>query len=112
MVVLPCGAMSTPHARQYSAISERLWANAALTEHHDGCREIGERPSAAGDVADGHRPLDGREALGAHVDPGSVDARERSSGFLVEVRGFEPLASAVRGQRSTGLSYTPRKWSA
>jgi hypothetical protein len=24
------------------------------------------------------------------------------------VRGFEPLASAVRGQRSTGLSYTPR----
>jgi hypothetical protein len=25
----------------------------------------------------------------------------------VEVRGFEPLASAVRRQRSTGLSYTP-----
>ena len=24
------------------------------------------------------------------------------------MRGFEPLASAVRGQRSTGLSYTPR----
>ena len=28
----------------------------------------------------------------------------------VEVRGFEPLTSAVRRQRSTGLSYTPR-WS-
>ena len=27
---------------------------------------------------------------------------------LVEVRGFEPLTSAVRRQRSTGLSYTPR----
>ena len=26
----------------------------------------------------------------------------------MEVRGFEPLTSAVRGQRSTGLSYTPR----
>ena len=25
----------------------------------------------------------------------------------MEVRGFEPLASAVRRQRSTGLSYTP-----
>jgi hypothetical protein len=29
-------------------------------------------------------------------------------GNPVEVRGFEPLASAVRRQRSTGLSYTPR----
>jgi hypothetical protein len=28
----------------------------------------------------------------------------------VEVRGFEPLTSAVRGQRSTGLSYTPREF--
>jgi hypothetical protein len=27
----------------------------------------------------------------------------------VEVRGFEPLTSAVRRQRSTGLSYTPRR---
>jgi hypothetical protein len=27
--------------------------------------------------------------------------------YLVEVRGFEPLTSAVRRQRSTGLSYTP-----
>src|SRR5450759_4774097 len=26
----------------------------------------------------------------------------------VEVRGFEPLASSVRGKRSTGLSHTPR----
>jgi hypothetical protein len=26
----------------------------------------------------------------------------------VEVRGFEPLASSVRGRRSAGLSYTPR----
>ena len=25
----------------------------------------------------------------------------------VEVRGFEPLASSVRGKRSAGLSYTP-----
>ena len=25
----------------------------------------------------------------------------------VEVRGFEPLASSVRGRRSAGLSYTP-----
>jgi hypothetical protein len=28
--------------------------------------------------------------------------------FWVEVRGFEPLASSVRGKRSAGLSYTPR----
>jgi hypothetical protein len=28
-------------------------------------------------------------------------------GQIVEVRGFEPLTSAVRRQRSTGLSYTP-----
>ena len=28
-------------------------------------------------------------------------------GSIVEVRGFEPLTSAVRRQRSTGLSYTP-----
>ncbi len=28
---------------------------------------------------------------------------------LVEVRGLEPLASSVRGRRSTRLSYTPRK---
>jgi hypothetical protein len=27
---------------------------------------------------------------------------------IVEVRGFEPLASSVRGKRSAGLSYTPR----
>ena len=27
--------------------------------------------------------------------------------YLVEVRGFEPLASSVRGKRSAGLSYTP-----
>src|SRR5450759_4400988 len=27
----------------------------------------------------------------------------------VEVRGFEPLASSVRGKRSTGLSHTPRR---
>src|SRR5664280_161208 len=26
----------------------------------------------------------------------------------VEVRGFEPMASSVRGKRSTGLSHTPR----
>src|SRR3990172_3715317 len=26
----------------------------------------------------------------------------------VEVRGFEPLASSVRGKRSAGLSYTPK----
>ena len=33
---------------------------------------------------------------------------DRSAGVkYVEVRGFEPLASAVRRQRSTGLSYTP-----
>ena len=25
----------------------------------------------------------------------------------MEVRGFEPLASSVRGKRSAGLSYTP-----
>jgi hypothetical protein len=30
------------------------------------------------------------------------------AGFsMVEVRGFEPLASSVRGKRSAGLSYTP-----
>lgn len=29
--------------------------------------------------------------------------------FGVEVRGFEPLASSVRGKRSAGLSYTPRR---
>jgi hypothetical protein len=31
-----------------------------------------------------------------------------SATTAVEVRGFEPLTSAVRRQRSTGLSYTPR----
>jgi hypothetical protein len=31
-----------------------------------------------------------------------------AKGFrVVEVRGFEPLASSVRGRRSAGLSYTP-----
>ena len=36
--------------------------------------------------------------------------RRRSDllGCGVEVRGFEPLASSVRGRRSAGLSYTPR----
>ena len=32
-----------------------------------------------------------------------------TSGSWVEVRGFEPLTSAVRRQRSTGLSYTPQE---
>jgi hypothetical protein len=32
------------------------------------------------------------------------------SGSWVEVNGFEPSTSAVRRQRSTGLSYTPRKF--
>ena len=27
--------------------------------------------------------------------------------LMVEVRGFEPLTSSVRGKRSAGLSYTP-----
>lgn len=27
---------------------------------------------------------------------------------MVEVRGFEPLTSSVRGKRSAGLSYTPK----
>ena len=39
--------------------------------------------------------------------------RRRSDlrGLGVEVRGFEPLASSVRGRRSAGLSYTPRwRW--
>ncbi len=36
------------------------------------------------------------------IPPGS-DQRKHP----VEVRGFEPLTSAVRRQRSTGLSYTP-----
>lgn len=30
-----------------------------------------------------------------------------SAGFLVEVRGFEPLASSMRPRRSSQLSYTP-----
>ncbi len=31
----------------------------------------------------------------------------RAGDVMVEVRGFEPLASSVRGKRSAGLSYTP-----
>ena len=41
---------------------------------------------------------DGRSTL-------TLDRTRFSS--LVEVRGFEPLASSVRGKRSAGLSYTP-----
>jgi hypothetical protein len=37
-----------------------------------------------------------------YASPDAILAKTR-----VEVRGFEPLASAVRRQRSTGLSYTP-----
>jgi hypothetical protein len=36
------------------------------------------------------------------------ERRGRRAGHGVEVRGFEPLASSVRGKRSTGLSHTPR----
>lgn len=32
-----------------------------------------------------------------------------SKAAMVEVRGLEPLASSVRGRRSTRLSYTPWK---
>ena len=56
MVVLPCGAMSTPHARQYSAISERLWANAGSRSTITGVgrsESVHPRPAI---VADGHRP--------------------------------------------------------
>ena len=40
----------------------------------------------------------------------ALDAPEKEMYGLravVEVRGFEPLASSVRGKRSAGLSYTP-----
>lgn len=43
-------------------------------------------------------------------NPGRVFADQGSNiNLLVEVRGLEPLASSVRGRRSTRLSYTPRK---
>src|SRR3972149_10010753 len=58
--------------------------------------------------------------MGAVPRPLRQLARSRRSGFVefgkplerseaaVEVRGFEPLTSSVRGKRSAGLSYTPR----
>ena len=36
-----------------------------------------------------------------------IEHRGNPSLGSVEVRGFEPLASSVRGKRSAGLSYTP-----
>ncbi len=44
---------------------------------------------------------------GKHAAPRKQNPPRRR-GFLVEVRGFEPLASSVRGKRSAGLSYTPK----
>ena len=70
MVVLPCGAMSTPHARQYSAITERLWANARSRSTMTGVgrsESVQPRPAMS---PRGTGTLDGREAFGAHVDPG------------------------------------------
>jgi site-specific DNA recombinase len=61
--------------------------------------------------------LEKKELVLASVGaPSNRDGRDRDVLFsgvgssktaLVEVRGFEPLTSAVRRQRSTGLSYTP-----
>ena len=45
--------------------------------------------------------------MSVHVAGYRYTPNVRSVGSLVEVRGFEPLTSAVRRQRSTGLSYTP-----
>lgn len=39
----------------------------------------------------------------------ALSGRGSSNAALVEVRGLEPLASSVRGRRSTRLSYTPWK---
>src|SRR5688572_3293605 len=57
-------------------------------------------------------PPRGVHAVGAHPSTDGSRGGEGSHNsshlrVLVEVRGFEPLASAVRRQRSTGLSYTP-----
>lgn len=49
------------------------------------------------------RVMSREEILPTYKIPALVRAPEGQ----VEVRGFEPLASAVRRQRSTGLSYTP-----
>lgn len=54
----------------------------------------------------GHTPWGGSASLNqAETD---VSPAEPHPEDLVEVRGLEPLASSVRGKRSTGLSYTPR----
>jgi hypothetical protein len=45
--------------------------------------------------------------VGLVLDRFGRSTRQESRTKYVEVRGFEPLASAVRRQRSTGLSYTP-----
>jgi hypothetical protein len=49
-----------------------------------------------------------RPTEGCSGHPGEVRITSHDLAKIrVEVRGFEPLASAVRRQRSTGLSYTP-----
>src|SRR6266487_3867239 len=45
-------------------------------------------------------------AAAARAFPNAVSARPWAFDG-VEVRGFEPLTSSVRGRRSAGLSYTP-----
>jgi hypothetical protein len=51
--------------------------------------------------------LPGREIWdGAGLAEGVCQAGDQGR-CGVEVRGFEPLASSVRGRRSAGLSYTP-----
>ena len=46
---------------------------------------------------------------GFHANPSAQPDMPIYQGrLLVEVRGIEPLTSAVRRQRSTELSYTPK----
>ncbi len=49
------------------------------------------------------------ERLIVAISPETIENPAREQGLLcVEVTGFEPVASSVRGKRSAGLSYTPR----
>lgn len=72
---------------------------------HAGGRQLAtvgaQQRKSPGNTA-GATPENGRGRL---ADLYQVNGSNKT--VMVEVRGFEPLASSVRGKRSTGLSYTP-----
>ena len=57
--------------------------------------------------SDGHQTDSHLEKRDRTRTPNRKNPIFRKGFRVVEVRGFEPLASSVRGKRSAGLSYTP-----